>query len=457
MWFHNASFVYDPTRDEFFVSRDTGAGNDRVQQVTELARIAGGSIWSGTGTWTVLDRISGCHTGYPYNHNSGIVRNAYGGLVEPLDVYFAIEPEGGGFWSYRLFQARSPLSFVSGQRPEIASQADGRLAVFGHSANRCEANVWSTVSAGTEFDSWTRFGASPAGRPVSARQPDGRLALFARAADGTIWWNMQAAPNGGFPGWSQLPGLSSDADPVVSRMQDGRLVVAIRRNDSPGSRVYLNVQQSPNGGFASSWQDLGASPAGTPVFATNQDGSLVLFAHAASGAGGQVWFNPQQGASWGGWRPVEGSGPAMPLDGDPTVARQADGRLVVASRRWEGPLSVVYLNTQSTENGTAFATTWTRLGASPANDPVLVEQAGGRLAMLARAADGSVWWSRQDVANGPLFGWESLGGSAGSDPVGRMRADQRLDVVIRQSDGTIAHRLQAAPGGTTFQDWTPVR
>ncbi|MFC0626434.1 hypothetical protein [Kribbella deserti] len=454
VWLHNASFVYDPARDEFFVSRDTGPGNDRVQQHTEIARIPGAAIWSGTGTWSVVGQVTSCLSGYPYNHNSGIVRNAYGMLADELDVYFATEPTGGGFWSYRLWQARSPLSFVSGSKPEVIAQQDGKLSVFGHTANRCEANVWSSTQTTTEYGGWQRFGASPAGRPVASRQPDGRVVLFSRAADSTIWFNRQAEPNGAFPGWTQLPGSSAAAgDPVVTRTQDGRLAVAIRRNEAPGSRVYLNVQQAANGSFASTWQDLGASPAGQPVFGTNADGSLVLFARAADGS---IWFNPQvapNGSAWGGWRVI--TGPTF--DGDPTIARQADGRLVVAARRWEGTASIVYVNTQTAANAAGFSATWTSLGASPANDPVLISQAEGRLALVSRAADGSVWWSHQLSANGGFGGWSSLGGSAGSDPVASLRSDQRLDIVIRQPDGRVFHRLQTAPGSPTFTDWQPLR
>ncbi|GAA1678438.1 hypothetical protein GCM10009745_22540 [Kribbella yunnanensis] len=445
---HNASFVYDPARDEFLVSRDTGSGNERVQPDVEINRIAGSAIWSGTGTWSTVGRLTECHSGYKYNHNSGIVRNAYGMIADgsELDVYFATEPPGGNYWAYRLAHAQAPLSFTSGTRPELVAQEDGRLSVLGHTANRCEANVWSSTDAG----SWTKFGASPAGRPVAARQPDGRVALFSRANDGSIWWNLQAQPNGGHPGWSQLPGSASAGDPVAAKTADGRLVVVTRRNEAPGSRVYVNTQQAPNGAFAGTWQDLGASPAGQPVVGTNQDGSLVLFAKAAKEAGGQIWFNQQVGTSWSGWQVVESS---PSFDGGPAVARQADGRLVLVARRWEGTQSIVYRSIQSGAGWTA----WTSLGSAPANDPVLVEQAGGRLAMFARAADGSIWWTRQDTADGAFGGWDNLAGSTADDPVVQRRADNRLDLVIRQPDGRILHRVQSTAGGTAFDEWQPIR
>ncbi|MFK4086437.1 hypothetical protein ACI2LF_20165 [Kribbella sp. NPDC020789] len=447
-WLHNASFVYDPAHDEFLASRDTGAGNERVQPDVEIDRIAGSAIWSGTGTWSVVGRLTECQSGYRYNHNSGIVRNAYGMIADgsELDVYFATEPPGGNYWSYRLAHAQAPLAFTGDAKPELVAQEDGRLTVLGHTANRCEANVWSSTEAG----SWTKFGASPAGRPIAVRQPDGRVALFARAADGSIWWNLQSAPNGNHPSWSQLTGSSSASDPVAGRLTDGRLIVVTRRNEAPGSRVYVNIQQAPNGAFASTWQDLGASPAGQPVIGTKQDGSLVLFARAAKEAGGQVWFNQQAGTAWSGWQVVENS-PAF--DGGPAVARQADGRLVLVARRWEGTQSVVY---QSVQSGAGFSA-WTSLGSAPANDPVLAEQAGGRLAMFARAADGSIWWTRQETANGAFGGWDNLAGAAADDPVVQRRADDRLDLVIRESDGRISHRVQSAAGAAGFDAWQPIR
>jgi len=141
------------------------------------------------------------------------------------------------------------------------------------------------------------------------------------------------------------------------------------------------------------------------------------------------------------------------FDGGPAVARQADGRLVLVARRWEGTQSVVY---QSVQSGAGFSA-WTSLGSAPANDPVLAEQAGGRLAMFARAADGSIWWTRQETANGAFGGWDNLAGAAADDPVVQRRADDRLDLVIRESDGRISHRVQSAAGAAGFDAWQTIR
>lgn len=121
---HNASWAYDPSRDSFVISRDTGAvdGNE-VQANVEVDRMAGSGIWSGGGTWTVVGQITSALTGYKWNHNSGLVRDPYGGLAfqSPLDysgvdVYFATEPGSGntpppwdGYFKYRMQHSASPL------------------------------------------------------------------------------------------------------------------------------------------------------------------------------------------------------------------------------------------------------------------------------------------------------------------------------------------------------------
>ncbi|MFC4016130.1 hypothetical protein ACFOY2_53590 [Nonomuraea purpurea] len=126
---HNASWAYDPSRQSFVISRDTGPldGNE-IQTDVEVGRIAGSSIWTGGGAWSVVGRITGAQTGYKWNHNSGLVRDPYGGLAfqGPLDysgadVYFATEPGSGntappwdGYFKYRMQHSTFPLSGLRG-------------------------------------------------------------------------------------------------------------------------------------------------------------------------------------------------------------------------------------------------------------------------------------------------------------------------------------------------------
>ncbi|QFY13381.1 hypothetical protein GBF35_48560 [Nonomuraea phyllanthi] len=121
---HNACWAYDPSRQSFVISRDTGPldGNE-IQKNVEVDRIAGSGIWTGSGAWTVVGQITEAQTGYTWNHNSGLVRDPYGGLAydRPLDysgvdVYFATEPGTGntpppwdGYFTYRMLHSTSVL------------------------------------------------------------------------------------------------------------------------------------------------------------------------------------------------------------------------------------------------------------------------------------------------------------------------------------------------------------
>lgn len=98
--FNDASFVYDPLRDRFFVVRSqhpmpTDSPSNITTQV-QIATIDGASLWSGEGAWQPLGDVAPADdggnawvTGAPRNHNAGIVRTPYGGLVDESSIEIA--------------------------------------------------------------------------------------------------------------------------------------------------------------------------------------------------------------------------------------------------------------------------------------------------------------------------------------------------------------------------------
>jgi len=114
--FHNADFVYDPVRDKFFVCRsrhpfDTTVP-DFIASEVQVACIDGDAIWSGSGSWDVLGNIGVNNSGYPRNHNSGILRTPYGDLPDfsQIRIIFAVGVTGDDWlWSYRLHSIKGNL------------------------------------------------------------------------------------------------------------------------------------------------------------------------------------------------------------------------------------------------------------------------------------------------------------------------------------------------------------
>jgi len=110
VFFNNANFAYDTSRGEVFVSRarhpnDTSSP-DFISSELQIASINYQCFLGGTGSWNVLGHINSDQSGFPRNHNSGILRNGYGYLPENrLTVIFTVGIEAGGMdwlWSYRL-------------------------------------------------------------------------------------------------------------------------------------------------------------------------------------------------------------------------------------------------------------------------------------------------------------------------------------------------------------------
>lgn len=119
-WLHNASVLYRPDRDRFFISYDAGVWNKDpngppVQTDTVLASIEGAAIWSGSGTWRVEERITPAHSGHAFNHNSGLVQTPFGTTPSTtLEVVHTVAngwtPSGGwGVWTYRLWFNTYPM------------------------------------------------------------------------------------------------------------------------------------------------------------------------------------------------------------------------------------------------------------------------------------------------------------------------------------------------------------
>ncbi len=105
---NNADFVYDPAAKRFYASSDchpnpTSApdfisSHFRVCYFDEPTNYQ----WF---FWNTLSVTGPNETGFPRNHNTGILRDEYGHLPNPwLSVYYTVSIEGNNsLWSYRIY------------------------------------------------------------------------------------------------------------------------------------------------------------------------------------------------------------------------------------------------------------------------------------------------------------------------------------------------------------------
>lgn len=116
---HNFDVAYSTTRDRFYMVRERHPFPTSdpwyISTELEVSSIAGPSIWNGMGSWTTEALITPGQTGFPRNHNPGLLRTKYGTLPNEseLTVVFTDSNTGsfpGSLWSYDLFRVSGPIS-----------------------------------------------------------------------------------------------------------------------------------------------------------------------------------------------------------------------------------------------------------------------------------------------------------------------------------------------------------
>jgi hypothetical protein len=281
-----------------------------------------------------------------------------------------------------------------------------------------------------------------------ATNTDGRLETFALGVDHVLYHNWQGTPSGTFGGWYAFtPSPTLVSDPAVGRNSDGRLETFVVANTGD---LYHLWQTSPSGGWSplvSLGQPTTGPIQGVPSVATNADGRLEVFARGSDGALWHAWQTAPSGG-WGSWYSLGVTG-GGPLFSGLAAGRNGDGRLEVLGVDGSGGLYHVW---QSAPSGGWGA--WYKLASASAfGTPSITTNADGRLEVvyqdLASAAIFHIWQTAPSGGWGPGY---SLGGQLSSDPTIARNGDGRLEVFGINLAGDAVHVWQTSPGG----GWTGV-
>jgi hypothetical protein len=334
-------------------------------------------------------------------------------------------------------------------------QWEGTHHEFGCGVDRGWYDDWFVAHGNGHGDQyWSSLRGAVHRGPVPVQNLDGRLELFALDGRGHLQDLAQAAPNGGWwSSWVDLgppPPSSAAGTPIAARNLDGRLEVFLRANNGV---VYHRWQQGAGGALTASWTSLGGSFEHDPVCIQNLDGRLELFALGSNSHLFQLAQSAANGTWWPSWADL-GPPPTGGAGGQPVVARNLDGRLEVLLRAGDGQL---YHRAQQSPGG-AFAAHWLPLAGTWHQDPVVTQNKDGRLELFALGTNGHLHDLAQTTANGTWWtspadlGPPPPGGAAGK-PVAARNADGRLEVFVRGADRKLYHRWQQAPGASLTQAW----
>lgn len=212
------------------------------------------------------------------------------------------------------------------------------------------------------------------------------------------------------------------------------------------------------------WSSLGTPgplPA-NPTLARNADGRLEVFLQTLEGTVPHLWHSGEisPGGDWSTW--VSLNQPAnVPGDSVPVVGMNADGRLELFMIGSDAAL----WHTWQTTAGGDWNTTWASLDRPGGTDLQggldVGSNTDGRLEVFSGSFDGAIWHIWQTTANGTWSPWASLSGLAQAPAdseftnlptVGR-NADGRLEVFTLTFDGALWHIWQTTAGGSWRTTW----
>jgi hypothetical protein len=220
----------------------------------------------------------------------------------------------------------------------------------------------------------------------------------------------------------------------AARLSDGRLEVFMRARDG---QIYRTSQTAANGSW-STWSVLSGAVSGNPVVATQADGRLVMAARASNN---ETWVRTRATTgTWGSWASLGG----VTFD-DPALERNSDGRLQVFVRGDNGGL---YSKYQAATNGT-FTSGWDSFAGTTVFGPVVSRNQDGRLELFARWNNGMAAHKWQLAPSGSWSGWGTdMGGYIQSKPVVAYHPTEgRMYQFVRGTDGTLFYMNQTAANG----------
>ncbi|MGE3285816.1 MAG: hypothetical protein AB7J32_06890 [Pseudonocardia sp.] len=277
-----------------------------------------------------------------------------------------------------------------------AGNDDGRLQVFAIDTDGALHTRYQTATG-----AWSAWGvlapaaSSPTLRGVAAvRDGAGLLTVAGLGVDDVVHVITQRVPDGGWGGWSALPGVAAATVVALGVGPHGPLVFTLAEGF---------VWWRPADG-SGSWQALTGLPGDVVGLAVALDADGTLAVVALTDADVEqtgAWAAAESGTGFGGWAQVGGPWPG----GVPTgCALEVDATGVLQLAVTDGATVQV-----CGRSGGQWGGAWTPLGV-PASTGVAALATGpdrsGRLLLFATGTDGSSWQAVQNpVGGGAWSGW----------------------------------------------------
>ncbi len=256
-------------------------------------------------------------------------------------------------------------------------------------------------------ETWQDLGGSITSDLFVVKDSQGRIHVLVRGSDGSLWDWIQGV------GWTSLGGfIATNSNANAALSPDGHIEIAVKGGDNA---IWINELDTAN--KTGSWSKLGGNITSDPCVVNDSQGKIHVLVR---GSDGSLW-DKTQGESW------TSLGGFIATDSKANAALSPDGHIEIAIKDGD---NVLWINDLDTANKTG---SWSKLGGNITSDPYVVKDSQGKIHVLVRSSDGSLW----DWIQGK--GWTSLGGSiaTNSNANAALSPDGHIEIAVKGGDNAI--------------------
>lgn len=195
------------------------------------------------------------------------------------------------------------------------------------------------------------------------------------------------------------------------------------------------------------WVPLGRSTVGTPVAIANAYGTMVGF---AIGMDGILWANPHISSTCDVSNAWQNLG-SKNFEGTPAVTQELDGRLAVVARSNDETL---WESHQTQQAGSTWSP-WQKLPLHADSDPVIYRDAVGTLRLFVLAKDKQLW--SMSFADDWKSEPRSIGGNLAEPPAVVMDGQGCLQVFSTTGNGSLWQKGETGRASDQWTRWYPLK